>query len=202
MTAEPTVFVVDDVASVRRSLQSLLESAGFRAQTYPSASKFLEAYRPDQPGCLVLDLRLGTESGLDLQEELRRRQATLPVIFITAHGSVPASVRAFRAGAMDFLEKPIRPSTLLARVREALESDRRARDVAGEHASVARLLSRLTPREQEVATRMARGESSKEIAAALGVSPRTVEGHRRVVLRKMELSSAAALAGLLSRTGA
>ena len=202
MTAEPMVFVVDDVASVRRSLQSLLESAGFRAQTYPSASKFLEAYRPDQPGCLVLDLRLGTESGLDLQEELHRRQATLPVIFITAHGSVPASVRAFRAGAMDFLEKPIRPSTLLARVREALESDRRAREVAGEHASVARLLARLTPREQEVAMRMARGESSKEIAAALGVSPRTVEGHRRVVLRKMELSSAAALAGLLSKLGA
>jgi FixJ family two-component response regulator len=202
VTAEPTVFVVDDVASVRRSLQALLDSAGFRAQTYASASKFLEAYRPDQPGCLVLDLRLGAESGLDLQEELRRRQATLPVIFITAHGSVPASVRALKAGAIDFLEKPIRPNTLLARVGEAMESDRRAREAAEVHASVARRLACLTPREQEVARRVARGESSKEIAAALGGSARTVEGHRRSILRKMEVSSAAALARLLSGVGA
>lgn len=202
MTPEQTVFVVDDVASVRRSMQALLEAAGFRAQTYPSASKFLEAYQSDQPGCLVLDLRLGAESGLDLQEELRRRRVTLPIIFITAHGSVPASVRAFRAGAIDFLEKPIKPNTLLARVGEALESDRRAREVSGEQASVARHLARLTRREQEIALRVARGESSKEIAAALRVSARTVEGHRRAILRKMEVNSAAALARLLARTGA
>ncbi len=198
---EPTVFVVDDDPSVRRSLKTLLGSAGLRAETYPTASQFLAGYRPDQPGCLVLDLRLGADNGLDLQEELGRRRAILPVIILTAHGSVAASVRAFRGGALDFLEKPIQPNALLARVGEALERDRRAREVAEEHASIARRLARLTPREREVAGRVARGATSKEIAAALGASARTVEGHRRAVLRKMEVSSAAALTRLLARTG-
>jgi FixJ family two-component response regulator len=194
MTGEPTVFVVDDNAALRRSLQALLEAAALRVETYASAEEFLARHDARRPGCLVLDVRLRGNNGLDLQEELRRRQVSLPVIVMTGYGDVPTSVRAFKGGAIDFLQKPVPPKKLLGRIREALEIDRKARAAVEQRAFVADRIARLTPRELDVLGLLALGNSSKEIATALKISVRTVEGHRRVVLRKMGVSSAAHLA--------
>jgi len=193
MTAEATVFVVDDNAGVRKSLRALLESAGLAVETYASGEEFLAAYDPERPGCLVLDIRLRHSSGLDLQDDLRRRKATLPIIVLTGHGNVPTSVRALKAGAIDFLQKPAPPKLLLERIRAALDSDRQARTVTTERAVVMRRLAHLTPREREVMELLGAGKTTKEIAVAMHVSVRTVEGHRRMVLYKMAVSSAAQL---------
>jgi len=198
-TVGPTVFVVDDNPGLRRSLQALLEAAGLPVETYPSAQEFLERYDSRRPGCLVLDVRLRGQSGLDLQEALRRRKATLPIIVVTGYADVPTSVRAFKGGAVDFLQKPVPPKTLLERIREALEIDRQARAVAAQRAVVADRIAHLTPREQQVMDLLALGTSSKEIAATLKISVRTVEGHRRVVLRKMAVPSVAHLARAVAR---
>ena len=197
MTA-PTVFVVDDNASVRKSLQALVAATGLAVETYASAAEFLAAYDPKRAGCLVLDVRLRGESGLDLQDELRRREVTLPVIVMTGYADVPTSVRAFKSGAVDFLRKPVPPQKLLAQIREAVEVDRRARNAAAERATVADRIAQLTPRERQVMELLAVGRSSREIATALGLSVRTVEGHRREVLRKMEADSAVQLARAIS----
>jgi FixJ family two-component response regulator len=199
MTGGPTVFVVDDNPGLRRSLQALLEAAGLTVESYASAQEFLERYDAQRPGCMLLDVRLRGQSGLDLQEELRRRQVTLPIIVMTGYGDVPTSVRAFKGGAIDFLEKPVPPKKLLERVREALEIDRRARAVATERGVVVDSIARLTPREREVMDLLAMAKTSKEIAATLKISLRTVEGHRRAVLRKMGVSSAAELARAVAR---
>jgi len=193
MTADATVFVVDDNQGVRTSLRALLESAGLAVETYASGDEFLAAYDPQRPGCLVLDVRLHHGSGLDLQDELRRRQATLPIIVLTGHGNVPTSVRALKAGAVDFLQKPAPPKLLLERVRAALDIDRQARAGSTARAAVMERLAHLTPREREVMELLIAGKTSKEIAAVLHVSVRTVEGHRRLVLSKMDVSSAAQL---------
>jgi two-component system, LuxR family, response regulator FixJ len=195
MTAEATVFVVDDNVGVRTSLRALLESAGLAVETYASGEEFLGAVDPERAGCLVLDVRLRHGSGLDLQDELRRRKALLPIIVLTGHGNVPTSVRALKAGAIDFLQKPVPPTVLLERIRAALESDRQARGTTTERAAVTERLARLTPREREVLELLVAGQTSKEIAAALRVSVRTVEGHRRRVFSKMNVSSAAQLVG-------
>jgi len=193
MTSGATVFVVDDNVGVRKSVRALLESAGLSVETYASGEDFLAAYDPTRAGCLVLDVRLRHASGLDLQDELRRRKAVLPVIVLTGHGNVPTSVRALKAGAIDFLQKPVPPAVLLERIRAALEIDRQARTAITERAPVIRRLARLTPREREVLELLVKGYSSKEIAATLHVSVRTVEGHRRMVLSKMQVSSATQL---------
>jgi FixJ family two-component response regulator len=193
MTAPPTVFVVDDNAGVRKSLRALFESAELAVETYASGEEFLAVYDPHRPGCLLLDVRLRQSSGLDLQDELRRRQTTLPIIVLTGHGTVPTSVRALKAGAVDFLQKPAPPKVLLERVRAAIEVDRQTRAAAAEGAVVTERLAHLTPREREVMELLLAGKASKEIAAALGVSVRTVEGHRREVLSKTHVSSAAQL---------
>jgi two-component system response regulator FixJ len=190
----PTVFVIDDNASVRKSMQALVEAAGLAVETYASAAEFLAAYDPGRAGCLVLDVRLRGESGLDLQDELRRRNAILPIIIMTGYADVPTTVRAFKSGAVDFLRKPVAPKKLIAQIREAIETDRRARDAATERATVADRIAHLTPRERQVMELLAVGNSSKEIATALGSSVRTVEGHRREVLRKMGVESAVQLA--------
>ena len=197
MTTGPTVFVVDDNASVRKSLRALLESAGIGVETYASGEEFLEVYDPDRPGCLLLDVRLRQSNGLDLQDELRRRKAMLPIIVLTGHGTVPTSVRALKAGAVDFLLKPTPPKMLLERVRAAIDVDRQARMAAATGAAAAARLARMTPREREVMELLVAGKTSKEIAAALGVSVRTVEGHRRVVLSKAHVSSAANLVAVV-----
>jgi FixJ family two-component response regulator len=188
---ESTVFVVDDDKGVRRSLTALGRAHGLTVEAYASGEAFLAAYDPARPGCLILDVRLAAgKNGLDLQNELRGRGHDLPIIVMTGYGSVSASVRAFRGGAVDFLEKPVVPRVLLSRIREALAADQRRQE-----RSAARLrLARLTSREKEVAGLLVKGKRSKEVAVALGISPRTAEGHRRQVLRKMEVGSTAELA--------
>jgi FixJ family two-component response regulator len=199
MTAAPTVFVVDDNPGVRKSLQVLVEAEGLAVATYASAAEFLQAWDAQQPGCLVLDVRLRGDSGLNLQDELRQRKATLPIIVITGYADVPTSVRALKGGAVDFLRKPVPPKQLIARIREALDVDRRTRDAAAQHGDVADRIAQLTPREHEVMELLAVGNSSREIATALRISVRTVESHRRTVLRKMQVSSAAQLARAVAR---
>jgi two-component system response regulator FixJ len=194
MTSEATVFVVDDNITVCQSLRVLLESAGLAVETFTASEEFLAVYDPARAGCLVLDVRLRHgKNGLDLQDELRRRKAMLPIIVLSGHGNVPTSVRALKAGAVDFLQKPAPPKLLLERIRAAIETDRQARAATTERAAVINQLARLTPREREVMELLIAGKTSKEIAAALNVSARTVEGHRRMVLSKMNVSSATQL---------
>jgi two-component system response regulator FixJ len=199
MTARPTVFVVDDNAGVRGSLQALFEAAGLRVATFASSAEFLAAFDAGRPGCLILDVRLRGDSGLDLQDELRRRGATLPIIVMTGYADVATSVRALKGGAVDFLRKPVPPKQLVERVRGAIEVDRIARQLAERRSNVTDCIARLTAREREVMDLMAVGSSSKEIAVSLKISVRTVEGHRRVVLRKMGVASAAQLARSVAR---
>ena len=194
MTA-PTVFVVDDNPGVRRSLKALVEAEGMAVRTFASANEFLAAYDPADSGCLVLDIRLrGGRNGLDVQDELRRRNAMLPIIVVTGYGDVPTSVRAFKGGAIDYLEKPVPPKRLTERIRACIELDRRTRVVAAGRAAVAERIALLTPRERTVMGLLALGKTSKSIASTLHISVRTVESHRRTVLRKMGVSSAAELA--------
>ena len=191
--AAATVFVVDDNGGVRKSLRALLESAGLAVETYASGEEFLAAYDPERPGCLVLDVRLRSSSGLDLQDELRRRKAILPIIVLTGYGDVQTSVRALKAGAFDFLQKPAPPTVLLERIGAAIDFDHQARAATTDRAAISERLAHLPPREREVMELLMAGKPSKEIAAALHVSVRTVEGHRRMVLLKVNVSSAAQL---------
>ena len=201
MNADPTVFVVDDNLGVRNSLRALMKSAGLAVETYESGEEFLGAYDPERPGCLVLDVRLRAgASGLDVQDELRARNATLPIIVLTGHGNVPTSVRAMKAGAIDFLQKPVAPKVLVERIRAAIEADRCAREAAMEHNDVRDRLERLTPREREVMALLVDGKTTKEIAYDLHLSARTVEAHRRTVLRKMNVTSAAQLVRIVIAT--
>jgi FixJ family two-component response regulator len=190
----PTVFVVDDNRSVRKSLQALGEAAGLAVETYASAEDFLAVYDAKRPGCLVLDVRLRGKNGLDLQDELRRRNSILPIIVMTGYADVPTTVRAFKSGAIDFMRKPVSPRKLIAQIREAIEVDQRAREAEAERTAVGAHVAELTPRERQVMELLATGSSSRDIATALGLSVRTVEGHRREVLRKMEVDSAVQLA--------
>lgn len=201
MAAAPTVFVVDDNPDVRTSVRRLMQSDGLAVETYASADEFLAAFDPARPGCLLLDVRLRGANGLDLQDELRRRAAQLPIIVITAYANVPTSVRALKSGAVDFLQKPVSSKVLLERVRAAIDHDRAARAAAAESAAIEHRLGRLTPRERQVMKLLAEGRTSKEIAVLLNVSTRTIEAHRHMLLSKMEVSTAAQLVGLVMRVG-
>jgi FixJ family two-component response regulator len=196
-----TVFVIDDHAALRRSLETLFGAAGLAVKGYASSKEFLAAYDPGYPACLVLDLHLRGESGLDLLDELRARVPGLPVIVLTGHGSVPASVRALKAGAVDFFEKPAAPAALVVRVREALAIGQRNHEADAERALVVQRAARLTRRERQVARLLVGGKRSRQIAATLGVSTRTVEGYRSRLLDKMQVDSATELVGLLLRSG-
>ena len=190
----PTVFVVDDDEGVRNSLRFLLKSVGLATQTLASASEFLDFYKPSQPGCLVLDVRMPGMSGLELQQQLNLRGAVIPVIFITGHGDIPMAVEAMQQGAFDFLQKPFRDQDLIDRIQRALERDARNRTALEQHARIRERLDSLTPREREVLALMTRGKPNKIMAAELAVSQRTVEIHRA---RVMEKSGAASLAQLV-----
>ena len=190
----PTVFVVDDDEGVRNSLRFLLKSVGLHTQTLASATEFLDTYKPSQPGCLVLDVRMPGMSGLELQQQLNLRGAVIPVIFITGHGDIPMAVEAMQQGAFDFLQKPFRDQDLIDRIQRALERDGRNRAALDQHARIRERLDSLTPREREVLALMTRGKPNKIMAAELGVSQRTVEIHRA---RVMEKSGAASLAQLV-----
>ena len=186
---EKTVFVVDDDAAVRDSIAELVESVGLRAECYPSALAFLDAFQPQRPGCLVLDVRMADMSGLVLQERLNELGTTIPVIVLTGHGDVPMAVQAMRAGAADFIQKPYREQALLDSINAALASDAAARRSSAIADNFDQRLAALTEREGEVLDHLRAGKTSKEIAKALAISPRTAEAHRRNLLRKLGIGS-------------
>src|SRR5499427_5794536 len=188
-----TVFVVDDDEAVRNSLRFLLKSVGLAATTLPTAQQFIDTYKPRQPGCLVLDVRMPGMSGLELQQQLNLRGAIIPVIFITGHGDIPMAVEAMQHGAFDFLQKPFRDQDLIDRIQRALERDTRNRNSLAQHARIRERFGSLTPREREVLTLMTRGKPNKVMAAELGVSQRTVEIHRARVMEKSGADSLAQL---------
>ncbi len=189
MSEEQTVFVVDDDAAVRDSLSWLIKSVGLKVEAYASAQEFLEKYDPVRSGCLVLDVRMPGMSGLELQERLAADRIALPVIIITGHGDVPMAVRAVKAGAFDFIEKPFNDQVLLDRIQQALKKDVEVRKSAAKRAEVEKRLALLTPREREVLDMVVSGNPNKVIAAQLGISCRTVEIHRGRVMEKMQASS-------------
>ena len=190
---EPTVFVVDDDEAVRNSLRFLLKSLGLPAVTLGSADEFLAGYDTEQPGCIVLDVRMPGMSGPELQDELNRRGAIIPVIFITGHGDVPMAVEAMRHGAVDFLQKPFSDKDLVDRIQRALSADRRNREMLGAKDQIRARIATLTPRERQVLELVTLGKSNKVIAGDLGVSQRTVEIHRAHVTEKMAANSLAHL---------
>lgn len=196
MAEASTVFVVDDDAAVRKALTRSLSKRGYRVETFASAEAFLDAYRPEQPGCLVLDVRMPGMSGLELQDQLSARQCVLPVLFITGHGDIPMSVRAIKNGAIEFLEKPYRLESLLERIDEAMAQVDRLRAEASQHAAVRERFARLTEREREVMrllTADGADASNKVVARQLGISHRTVDDHRARVMAKMQARSFAEL---------
>ena len=188
-----TVFIVDDDASVREALGSLFRSGGLRVELFGSALEFRQGTRTDVPGCLVLDVRLPGLSGLDFQTQLAASGINLPIIFMTGHGDIPMSVRAMKAGAIDFLAKPFREQDMLDAVAAALKCDAKRRRDAEAISTLKSLFSSLTPREQQVLAHVTSGLMNKQIAAALGLSEITVKIHRGNLMRKMEAKSLADL---------
>jgi two-component system response regulator FixJ len=194
----PLITVVDDDAAARSSLRLLLKSLGLAAVAYESAAAFLAAYDPEQPGCLLLDIRMPGMSGLELQEQLNLRGTISPIIFITGHGDVPMAVEAMQHGAFDFLQKPFRDQDLLDRVQKALERDRSTRDQLRSQENIQHRLESLTAREHDVLGLVAEGDPNKIIAHKLGISQRTVEIHRARVMEKMSADSLAQLVHMVT----
>jgi two-component system, LuxR family, response regulator FixJ len=199
---QPTVYIVDDDQATRKSLRWLVETLGVPVKTFHCAVSFLDAYDPSQPGCLVLDVMMPGMSGLELQQELRQRGIDIPVIVLTGYGDVASAVRALKNGAVEFLEKPFNDEVLLEQIRRALTLDSRRRGERGEKEIVRERISRLTPREHEILGLVVDGLSSKEIAARLDVSFKTVEAHRAKIMRKMEAESVAQLVRIVVSTKA
>jgi FixJ family two-component response regulator len=196
----PVVFVVDDDSGVRSSIRMLLKSIGIAATPMASAQEFLAAFDPAQPGCLVLDIRMPAMSGMELQQQLNLRGATIPVIFITGHGDVPMAVEAMQHGAFDFLQKPFRDQELIDRVQKALARDRDTRTSLQKHDQIQQRLESLTPREKEVLALLTQGKQNKVMAGELGLSQRTVEIHRAHVMEKMGAASVAQLVRMVLDT--
>lgn len=196
-----TVHVVDDDPAMRHSLTWLIGSLGVQVEPFASAEEFLRAVRPDQPGCLVTDVRMPGMSGLELQDTLARTGSLLSVIVISGHADVPMAARAFRAGAVDVIEKPFNDQVLLDRVHEALEKSFRAWEGQTRKAHVRSVLARLTPRERQVADLVVAGKPNKVIAAEINLSLKTVEVHRHNVMDKLGVGSVADLTRLLLEAG-
>ena len=198
---EPIVFVVDDDPSVRETLADLIASVGLSVLAFKSAREFLESRRPDAPACLVLDVRLPGLSGLDLQRELLRIEAPIPIIFITGHGDIPMTVRAMKEGAVEFLAKPFRDQDLIDAIQHAIEIDRVARQERTIVSEVRRCYESLTKREREVMKLIVSGLLNKQIAAQLGSSETTVKMHRGQIMHKMKAQSAVQLARMAEKIG-
>ena len=202
MTLEQsTVLVVDDDASVRVALSDLFQSVGLRVEMFASTREFLKNRRPEGPGCLVLDVRLPGKSGLDFQHELNAADVRLPIIFLTGHGDIPMSVRAMKAGAVEFLTKPFREQDLLDAVQTALERDRVNREEEKLVAMLSQRFASLTPREQSILTLIVAGCRNKQIAFEIGTSEVTVKVHRTNLMRKMQASSLAGLITMAAKLG-
>jgi FixJ family two-component response regulator len=191
--ARPTVVVIDDDQHIREALQDLLRSVGLRVELFGSVQEFLDSARPDLPGCLVLDVRLPGRSGLDFHDDLVKAKVHLPVIFISGHADVPMSVRAMKAGAVEFLTKPVRHQDLLDAIQRAIEHDRARRDEEKVVGGLRARFDTLTPREREVMRLVAAGRLNKQIAAEIGLSEATVKVHRGQLMRKLRVQSLAEL---------
>ena len=185
----PIVFVVDDDSSMREAVQDLIASVGLEARGFASPREFLEAVRPDAPACLVLDVRLPGSSGLNFQQELAQAGVLIPVIFITGHGDIPMSVRAIKAGAVEFLTKPFRDQELLDAINAGIERNRAQRREGVVMEDLRQRFAALTPREREIMALVILGRMNKQIASALGVSEVTVKVHRGQIMRKMRAKS-------------
>jgi RNA polymerase sigma factor (sigma-70 family) len=199
MSQAPVVFVVDDDPSVRSSLKFLMSSVGLQVEGFESADALLKRNPPDAPSCLVLDVRLRGLSGLDFQRQLAASNCYMPIIFITGHGDIPMSVRAMKAGAVEFLTKPFRDQDLLDAVRIALEKDRERRERKREVSDLKERFNSLTPREQEVISMVVSGKLNKQIADQLGTAENTVKVHRSRVMEKMHAQSVAELVKMIDK---
>lgn len=196
MTDDTTVFIVDDDEAVRDSLGFLMQSVGLKARSFESAQAFLDAYQSHDAGCLVLDIRMPGMSGLELQERMNGAGITIPIIFISGHGDVPMAVRALKAGAFDFIQKPFNDQTLLDCVQRAIQEDMGRREERAARSDVMQRIESLTPREREVLDLVVAGHPNKVIGAELGVSQKTVEAHRARVMEKLEAKSLSELVRL------
>lgn len=195
------IHVVDDDASFRTAVTRLLRAAKYEVRGYASAAEFLNAAPCAEPGCIILDLRMPGVSGLDLQESLARMEERLPIIFLTGYGDIPASVRAVKAGALDFLTKPVRSETLLPAIQNALAVDAKARAKRAVLSDLQENYESLTPREREVLAHLIAGKLNKQIAFDLGTSERTIKAHRGSIMRKLDIKSVAELARLAQQLG-
>jgi FixJ family two-component response regulator len=195
---QSTVFIVDDDQAVRDSLCWVIEAAGFKVKAYPSAESFLQEIDPDQPGCLVLDVRMPEMDGLQLQKSLSAGNHLLPIIFVSAHGSVPDAVGALREGAVDFLTKPFDNEVLLERIQSSIELDRKRREARQQQESISARMAKLTLRERQVLELIVMGKPNKIAAAELGISTKTVEIHRSRVMEKLAVRNLAELIHLTS----
>ncbi|MBZ5569047.1 MAG: response regulator transcription factor [Acidobacteriia bacterium] len=197
----PVVYVIDDDASIRDALKSLIRSVGLHVELFGSAQDFPQRQRPNAPGCLVLDIRLPGISGLDFQRRLADANIRIPIIFITGHGDIPMSVRAMKAGAVEFLTKPFRDQELLDAIQLALERDRLRHQQESELAALQERFESLTPREREILPPVVSGRLNKQIAADMGISEITAKVHRASVMRKMQADSFADLVRMTGRLG-
>jgi RNA polymerase sigma factor (sigma-70 family) len=200
MPSAPLIYVLDDDAAIRTSLERLMRSVGLEARSFPSAAEFLRQSREDRPSCLVVDVRMPGLSGLDLQETLTASGWTAPIIFISGHGTVPISVRAMKAGAVNFLQKPFEDQEILDSIHQAVERETRAFLERARHLEIERQFKGLTPREREVFSLVVAGLPNKRIAGKLGTSEKTIKVHRARVMEKMHADSLAALVRMAYET--